>query len=47
MDKKRFINPVAGSTITRKTETVEEAVTNLLKDERIRKASEEVDAKQK
>lgn len=35
MDKKRFINPVAGTTREFKTETIETTIDNILKDERV------------
>ncbi len=35
MDRKRFINPVAGTTREFKSETIETTINNILKDERI------------
>lgn len=46
MDNKRFINPVAGTTREFKTETIEDTISNILKDERISLAGTTITTKE-
>lgn len=46
MNTKRFINPVAGTTREFKTETIETAISNILKDERISLAGTTITTKE-
>lgn len=46
METKRFINPVAGTTREFKTETIETAISNILKDERISLAGTTITTKE-
>ena len=46
MNAKNFINPVAGTTREFKTETIETAISNILKDERISLAGTTITTKE-